>query len=322
MKRIRWKARRFNYERIDITPNGTSIEVPANQMDFDGNVEGAKIWNWNNGILVTYNNHEDPNFLQVTELGFTALNEIIKSGELIKIKEYYDKFKNQKNKSKSKKLQKIYNSLISYSFQEIQDNFDFKTISKEKEGENINPFSKGRIQFKLTDDKFSKTDTVEKFALKYYSNKENMKGIIGENYVIKAIYFLLLWEEIFDDEIPLVFQSKYQECPLDFFEKDFYINRKEKLDKKLEKINKYKKEELINHIKNIYRSKKGIKNPCICWDNYLNNENVLIKVSIAFGPQKLVQIFRIILNQGFKYVKKGMPDLFLWKENICSKYKN
>lgn len=70
-----------NYERIEITPNGTTMEVPANQTDFDGNVGGAKIWNWNNGILVTYNNHEDPNFLQVTELGFTALNEIIKSGE-------------------------------------------------------------------------------------------------------------------------------------------------------------------------------------------------------------------------------------------------
>ena len=70
-----------NYERIDITPNGTTIEVPANQTKYDGNVEGAKIWNWNNGILVTYNNHEDPNFLQVTELGFTALNEIIKNGE-------------------------------------------------------------------------------------------------------------------------------------------------------------------------------------------------------------------------------------------------
>ena len=70
-----------NYERIDITPNGTTIEVPANQTEYDGNFEGAKIWNWNNGILVTYNNHEDPNFLQVTELGFTALNELIKNGE-------------------------------------------------------------------------------------------------------------------------------------------------------------------------------------------------------------------------------------------------
>ena len=70
-----------NYERIDITPNGTTMEVPANQTEYDGNFEGAKIWHWNNGILVTYNNHEDPNFIQVTELGFNALNEIIKNGE-------------------------------------------------------------------------------------------------------------------------------------------------------------------------------------------------------------------------------------------------
>ena len=70
-----------NYERIDITPNGTTIEVPANQTEYDGNVEGAKIWNWNKGILVTYNNHEDPNFLQVTELGFNTLTELIKNGE-------------------------------------------------------------------------------------------------------------------------------------------------------------------------------------------------------------------------------------------------
>ncbi|WP_407380652.1 hypothetical protein [Methanobrevibacter sp.] len=70
-----------NYERIDITPNGTTIEVPANETKYVKNIEGAKIWNWNNGILVTYNSHEDPNFIQVTELGFTALNELIKSGE-------------------------------------------------------------------------------------------------------------------------------------------------------------------------------------------------------------------------------------------------
>ncbi|MBQ6099551.1 MAG: hypothetical protein IJL02_06785 [Methanobrevibacter sp.] len=70
-----------NYERIDITPNGTTIEVPANQTKYDGNVEGAKIWNWDKGILVTYNSHEDPSFIKVTELGFNTLNEIIKNGE-------------------------------------------------------------------------------------------------------------------------------------------------------------------------------------------------------------------------------------------------
>ena len=247
---------------------------------------------------------------------------IIKSGELVKIKEYYDKFNNQKNKSKSKKAKKLYELLINYSFKEINDDFNFKIISKEIKGKSVYNPSTGRIQFKLTDGKFSETDTVEKFALRYYSKNENLKGIIGENYIIPAIYFLLFWDEIFDDDIPLVFQSKYQSFPLDFFEKDFYINRKIKLDKKLEVIYHYTKEELINHIKYIYEAKNGIKNPCILWESYLNNKNILLKISAAFGPKKLVEIIKIILTHGLKYVKKGMPDLFLWNENIYSKYKD
>ena len=70
-----------NYERIEITPNGTTIEVPANQTKFNGDYESAKIWNWNNGILITYNNHEDDNLIKVTELGFNTVNELIKKGE-------------------------------------------------------------------------------------------------------------------------------------------------------------------------------------------------------------------------------------------------
>ena len=70
-----------NYEKIDITPNGTSIDVPANQTKYDGNIEGAKLWNWKNGILLTYNSHDDKNFIKLSELGFNALNELIKNGE-------------------------------------------------------------------------------------------------------------------------------------------------------------------------------------------------------------------------------------------------
>ncbi|WP_405290565.1 hypothetical protein [Methanobrevibacter sp.] len=70
-----------NYEKIYITPNGTSMDVPANQTKYNGNVEGAKIWNWNNGILVTYNSNEDKNIIKVTELGFNTLNDLIKNGE-------------------------------------------------------------------------------------------------------------------------------------------------------------------------------------------------------------------------------------------------
>ena len=247
--------------------------------------------------------------------------KIIKNGELFKIKTYYDKLNKQKNNTKNKGNNKILNLLIPYSFKEINDNFDIKNIMKEIEADSLYSSTSGRRKYNLTDDKFSETATVEEFALNYYLKQDNYRGVHGENVVIPALYFLLLWEEIYDDEVPLVFQSKYQAFPLDFFEKDFYINRKSKLDNKLEKIQKYKKEQLINHIKTTYETKNGIKNPCVEWNSYIYNEEILIKIGIAFGPQKLVEIFRVILTQGLKSVKTGMPDLFLWKENGKSKYK-
>lgn len=70
-----------NYEKIEITPNGTSIDAPAKQTKYNGKIEGAKVWNWNNGILVTYNPNEDKDFIKVTEIGFNALNKIIQNGE-------------------------------------------------------------------------------------------------------------------------------------------------------------------------------------------------------------------------------------------------
>ena len=170
----------------------------------------------------------------------------------------------------------------------------------------------GRRKYNLSNEQYSEIGNVEEYALNYYLKEENLRGIHGENFVLPAIYFLLLWVEIYDDEIPLVFQSKYQAFPLDFFEKDFYINRKSKLDKKLDKIKSYKKEQLVNHIKITYETKNGIKNPCIEWNSHVYNEEILIKIGVAFGPAKLAEIFRVILNQGLKNVKTGMPDLFLW----------
>ncbi len=69
------------YERIEITPNGTSIEVPANQTKHNGDIGSIKIWTWKDGILTTYNSYEDNNLLKVSEMGFNTMSEIIKNGE-------------------------------------------------------------------------------------------------------------------------------------------------------------------------------------------------------------------------------------------------
>ena len=71
-----------NYERIDITPNGTSIDVPVNKTEYVGELEGIKIWKMDNGALITYNGHEGINSFQLTDFSFNAIQDIIKKGEM------------------------------------------------------------------------------------------------------------------------------------------------------------------------------------------------------------------------------------------------
>ncbi len=69
------------YEKVYITPNGTTIDVPANQTNYNGEFASARIWNWNNGILVSYNTNENKNLAKITDVGFNALNDLIKKGK-------------------------------------------------------------------------------------------------------------------------------------------------------------------------------------------------------------------------------------------------
>ena len=48
------------YERIEITPNGTSIEVPSENAKYEGeiNTTGAKMWTFKQGALMTFNSEE------------------------------------------------------------------------------------------------------------------------------------------------------------------------------------------------------------------------------------------------------------------------
>ena len=69
------------YERIEITPNGTSIDVPANQTEYKGNIDGVKIWNWEDGALLSYNSHAGSN-IPLTDVGFNGLEEIVKKGKM------------------------------------------------------------------------------------------------------------------------------------------------------------------------------------------------------------------------------------------------
>ena len=60
------------YERIEITPNGTSMDIPTNNMKYRGDMQGFKLWSWNYGALITYNNQTAGNGIQIT--GFSSIH--------------------------------------------------------------------------------------------------------------------------------------------------------------------------------------------------------------------------------------------------------
>lgn len=67
------------YERIELAPNGTSIDIPTNHMKYQGEMQGFKLWSWNYGALITYNNQTAGNGIQITGFSSDSLNELVKS---------------------------------------------------------------------------------------------------------------------------------------------------------------------------------------------------------------------------------------------------
>jgi|LauGreDrversion4_2_1035121.scaffolds.fasta_scaffold54848_2 hypothetical protein len=57
-----------------------------------------------------------------------------------------------------------------------------------------------------------------------------------ENSLGISIFGLLFWDQIYYDSVPYVFQTPYQAVPLDFGTADFYMQRKEIIDKRLNEI--------------------------------------------------------------------------------------
>ena len=77
-----------NYERIELTQNGTTINVPINKTEFCGEFGGIKFWYWDNGVLVSYNTHEGDGVIKLMGLSFNTLNELVKKGEIVNLDDF------------------------------------------------------------------------------------------------------------------------------------------------------------------------------------------------------------------------------------------
>ncbi|EFN62889.1 Coiled-coil domain-containing protein MTMR15 [Camponotus floridanus] len=104
--------------------------------------------------------------------------------------------------------------------------------------------------------------TVESFALYQYKCKGYPKGVHCEGAFPVTLFAILFWDEIYNMNIPGTCVSSYQNAPLDLYSSEFYKNRKERIDMKIQIIRTFDSETLSRHLKHEFDLYRGYTSLC------------------------------------------------------------
>lgn len=166
-----------------------------------------------------------------------------------------------------------------------------------------------KLKDKNGDDIFT---TVEDLAIrKYISERNYTHGIHCEGSIIKALFTLLFWDIIYDEDVPYTFILRVQYVPLDMFSKYFYMNRKEKIDGRLKDLElNWTSKTLLQIAKENYMKYSNVSGLCEI-DHIIDNMDLLKDLLECIGGSLLAKIFeRLVKN--VKCYQSGMPDLLIW----------
>lgn len=149
--------------------------------------------------------------------------------------------------------------------------------------------------------------SVESLALQYYELKEDWKGSHCEGSVFVTLFSLLFWDIIFAD-VPHVFQTPYQDSPLDMGTDAFYPSRQSRIDERLEKI-QVNRDGYLERLLLLSWRFKGTQCRGVNWGR--NTFPELVTIANCVGGNSLCSIFSAFAKDYRKYTA-GMPDLLLW----------
>ncbi|MFT4834053.1 MAG: hypothetical protein ACI8WP_000810, partial [Flavobacteriaceae bacterium] len=154
---------------------------------------------------------------------------------------------------------------------------------------------------------------VETHAMAYFAD-EGYDGIHAENYLWRALFGLIFWEELFDPKHS-AFHHPLQRMPSDLHSKDFYIKRGELLSKKLDSFKDRKK--LLRHVLKVYEAKNGINNYLVSWHKSLLPT---LNICISRLPLKGLKQVMLEMAKNLKDNSAGFPDLFIWNDSTYHFY--
>ncbi|XP_020291631.1 fanconi-associated nuclease 1-like [Pseudomyrmex gracilis] len=153
--------------------------------------------------------------------------------------------------------------------------------------------------------------SVENLALYHYKQEGYLSGVHCEGAFPVLLFGILFWEEIYNINIPGAHVSPYQDAPLDLYSSQFYENRKEQIDMKLEIVRKFDVETLSKHLQDNFNLRCEYKSVANSQGNIFSDKNSLQELTVCLGVEGIVGICERLIHN-FILWRAGFPDLIVW----------
>lgn len=151
---------------------------------------------------------------------------------------------------------------------------------------------------------------VEELCLEHYRSIGYPEGIHGEGSTYRVLFGLLMYDIIFMPGIPDVFHNPYQGHPLDLHTDEFYLNRKQVIDERLEEISASSVESLQDMAQECWEKHNGETCGMINWERFTGIEQIKGLLS-CLGSKFLAGVLKR-LCEDVRHCSAGMPDLLVW----------
>ncbi|XP_011495150.1 PREDICTED: fanconi-associated nuclease 1-like [Ceratosolen solmsi marchali] len=152
--------------------------------------------------------------------------------------------------------------------------------------------------------------TIEMVVLQYYISKENFhEGLHCEGSLPITLFVVCFWEEIYNDLVPSSFISYYQDAPLDLFTAEFFINRKQFIEKKIKFIHELNLDLFAHWMQERYSNYSKYKS--LMPNNLFKNHQQFKEMVTCLGMNTVIGICEKLISN-FRLWRSGFPDLIMW----------
>ena len=146
-------------------------------------------------------------------------------------------------------------------------------------------------------------------GVKDYYAKKGIEATFTENYLWCALFGLIFWEEIFENEHAAL-HNPFDRSPADLVGEEFYLKLKDQIETKLSLLKDYKKTEVL--ILKTVTANYGKLNDIFQWQPTLTH---LVLNFLKGSVEKDVAHILRTMSQNFSSYHSGFPDLMLETED-------